>query len=720
MRISYRHIKRYKEIAQVMVKYGFSFIIERINKEGSGSKIDVSSSEPKDDIKNMTSGQRLRLALQELGPTYIKMGQILSTRRDLLDQDMIDELVKLRDDVETFDTDVAMAIIEEETGRNIEEIFSEFDKEPIAAASIGQVYNAVLKDGEKVVIKVQRPDIEETIKSDLEILKRVSGSIQDIIKDYNIDMKEMLEELSSQLLRELDYNFEAVNAVKMKRIFQNSDEVYIPEIHMEYTTKRVLIMERIEGIKLSDIDLIREKGWDTKKIAHIGVKAFLRQVFDFGFFHADQHPGNIFVLSESQIAYIDFGMIGMVDNHIGVKAFLRQVFDFGFFHADQHPGNIFVLSESQIAYIDFGMIGMVDNRTLNFLNKFALAASFGMIGMVDNRTLNFLNKFALAASEKNVDKIVRVLTEIDAIGEETDIEGFKGEMLYMIHYYYDIPLERISIGTVLNEIFRFFRKYKITMPPQLITLAKTIITLEGTARTLDPEFSAREISRAFIKNYYKSKINPKNIVMETRGNIEDILLEGTARTLDPEFSAREISRAFIKNYYKSKINPKNIVMETRGNIEDILLDLKNLPKQIKNVLRIVEKNNVKISVEEVKMTRIEDCIKELTTQMTMALVLASIIVGSSLIIASPNIERNMGIKYMAIAGFFVSFIIGTTQMTMALVLASIIVGSSLIIASPNIERNMGIKYMAIAGFFVSFIIGLILVIEIVKVKLKKR
>lgn len=262
-----------------------------------------------------------------------------------------------------------------------------------------------------------------------------------------------------------------------------------------------------------------------------------------------------------------------------------------------------MLSESQIAYIDFGMIGMVDNRTLNFLNK-----------------------FALAASEKNVDKIVRVLTEIDAIGEETDIEGFKGEMLYMIHYYYDIPLEKISIGTVLNEIFRFFRKYKITMPPQLITLAKTIITLEGTARTLDPEFSAREISKAFIKNYYKSRINPKNIAMETKGNIEDILL-----------------------------------------------DLKNLPKQIKNVLKIIEKNNVKISVEEVKMTRIEDCLKELTTQMTMALVLASIIVGSSLIIASPNIES-----------------------------------------------NMGIKYMAIAGFFISFIIGLILVIEIVKVKIKKR
>ncbi len=697
MRISYRHIKRYKEIAQVMVKYGFSFIIERINKEGTGSKIDVSSSEPKDDIKNMTSGQRLRLALQELGPTYIKMGQILSTRRDLLDQDMIDELVKLRDDVETFDTDIAMAIIEEETGRSIDEIFSEFDKEPVAAASIGQVYNAVLKDGEKVVIKVQRPDIEETIKSDLEILKRVSGSIQDIIKDYNIDMKDMLEELSSQLLRELDYNFEtiksdleilkrvsgsiqdiikdynidmkdmleelssqllreldynfeAVNAVKMKGIFKNSDEVYIPEMHMEYTTKRILVMERIEGIKLSDIDLIREKGWDTKKIAHIGVKAFLRQVFDYGFFHADQHPGNIFVLSESQIAYIDFGMIGMVDN-----------------------------------------------RTLNFLNKFALAASEKNI----DKIVRVLTEIDAIGDETDVegfkgemlymihyyydipldrisigtviDKIVRVLTEIDAIGDETDVEGFKGEMLYMIHYYYDIPLDRISIGTVLNEIFRFFRKYKITMPPQDVEGFKGEMLYmihyyyDIPLDRISIGTVLNEIFRFFRK--YKITMPPQLITLAKTV----ITLEGTARTLDPEFSAREISKAFIKNYYKNRINPKNIAMEARGNIEDIALDLKNLPKQIKNVLRIIEKNNVKISVEEVKMTRIEDCIKELTTQMTMALVLASIIVGSSLIIASPNIEK-----------------------------------------------NMGIKYMAIAGFFISFIIGLILVIEIVKVKLKKR
>lgn len=394
MRISYRHIKRYKEIAQVMIKYGFSFIIERINKDGSSSKIDVNSSEPREDIKNMTSGQRLRLALQELGPTYIKLGQILSTRRDLLDQDIIDELKKLRDNVKTFDTDIAIAIIEEEIGEEIENIFSEFDKEPVAAASIGQVYNAVLKSGEKVVVKVQRPDIEGTIKSDLEILKRVTSSIQDIIKDYNVDMKEMVEELSSQLLRELDYNFEAVNAIKMKKIFEYSEEVYIPQMHMEYTTKKVLIMERIEGIKLSDIDLIRKKGWDTKKIAKIGVKAFLKQVFSYGFFHADQHPGNIFVLGESKIAYIDFGMIGIIDN----------------------------------------------------------------------RMLNFLNKFALAASEKNVEKIVRVLSDIDAITDETDIEGFKQEMLYMIHYYYDVPLERISISTILNEVFRFFRKYKIVMP----------------------------------------------------------------------------------------------------------------------------------------------------------------------------------------------------------------------------------------------------------------
>lgn len=540
MRISYRHIKRYREIAQVMIKYGFSFIIERINKD-NGSKVDIDSTEPVDDIKKMTSGERLRYALQELGPTYVKMGQILSTRRDLLDKDMIEELEKLRDDVSFFETETAMKIIEDEIKMPVDEIFESISSEPIAAASIGQVYEATLKTGESVIVKVQRPGIENTIKSDLEILKRVSDSAQDVVADYNINLKDVIEELSTQLLRELDYNYEAINAVKMKKMFQYSEHVYIPEIYMEYTTKRVLVMEKINGVKVSDIETIKEKGWDPVKIADIGVKSFIMQVLTHGFFHADPHPGNIFVIDKEKIAYIDFGMIGIIDK----------------------------------------------------------------------KTLKHLNQFAIACINKDVDRIAYVLYEMDSIDENTDMESFRQEIMYMIHYYYDVPIEKISFGSIIGEVFSFFRKYRVKMPSQLVTLAKTIITLEGTGRMLNPGFSVKGISREFAKNYYKESLNPKNIAKEKKQEAEEMFH-----------------------------------------------DFKSMPKQIKGVLRVLEKNNLKITIEDVKMRRIEDCLKEMTTQMSMSLVLAALIVGSSLIIASPNLESSRTIKIMSFFGFFTSFIVG--------------------------------------------------------------
>ena len=541
MKISYRYMKRYREIAHVMIKYGFSFIIERINKEGPSNKVEIGEDEQIANIRNMPSGMRLRMALQELGPTYIKMGQIMSTRRDLFDEDTLRELKKLTDDVEQFETEKAILIIEEETGKTINELFSFFNKEPIAAASIGQVYEAILKSGENVIVKVQRPGIEEIIKADIDILKNIAGPVQDVVREYNIDLLGVIDELSTQLLRELDYNFEAVNTIKMKHMFKDSDEVYIPDIYFEYTTKRVLVMEKINGVKLSDIDEIKRNNWDTVKIADIGVRSFIKQVLSYGFFHADPHPGNIFVINENKIAYIDFGMTGIIDR----------------------------------------------------------------------KTLDFLNKFILACVDKNVEHIVRLLIEIDAIDTNADILGFKQEMMYMLHYYYDVPIEKMSIGNMITEIFSFFRKYGIKVPPQLVTLAKTAITLEGTGRMLNPNFSAKGIGKEFLMYYYKNRLNPKNIISDTK-------------------------------------------ME----VDDMVFDMKHIPKHIRRVLKKIEKEDIKISVENIKIGRIESLLNEITTQLTMALVLAAIIVGSSLIISSPNIEKIAAIRYMAMAGFFMSFIIG--------------------------------------------------------------
>lgn len=539
MRISYKNLKRYRQIAQVLIKYGFSYVVEKLNIEGVAYKIQITN--PPEEIKNMSTGERIRKAFEELGPTYVKLGQILSTRKDLFDQDIIDELTKLRDNVEVFDTTVAKEIFLSEVGLSVDKVFRDFNDKPMAAASIGQVYEATLKSGEDVIVKIQRPNIENTIKSDIEILQSIASVIKDFKKDIDVDLSPIIEEFQTQLIRELDYNFEAINAAKFKRMFEDSENVYIPQVYSEYTTTKVLVMEKIIGVKLSDTEYIKELGWDVERISEIGVQSLFKQIFEHGFFHADPHPGNIFVVSSNCISYIDFGMVGIIDK----------------------------------------------------------------------KTLTLLNEIALAAVEKNVDRIIYLLIEIDAIDSDVDTSGLRQDLLYLIHYYYDVPVDKLSIGDILNEVFRFFRKYKVTMPSQLTTLAKTVITLEGTGRGLSPNFSVSSIGSEFLKHYYLSKFSPERILINSKQSLDEILV-----------------------------------------------DVRTIPKQLKVILRNLEKNNIKVQIEDVKISRLEACISDLATQLSLSLVLASIVVGSSLIIASPNIENNIWIKLMAFAGFFVSFIIG--------------------------------------------------------------
>lgn len=541
MKINYKNIKRYKEILHILIKYGFGFAVEKLNMDHVAYKIPITK--PNEELQYMTTGERIRKAFEELGPTYVKLGQILSTRNDIFDQDIIDELSKLRDNVEVFSTDIAKEIFVSETKLNIEDVFKEFNEVPIAAASIGQVYEAKLYSGEDVIIKIQRPNIERTIKADLEILQSGASILNDIVKENETNFEKILEEFKVQLLRELDYNFEAINAMKFYEIFKDSEEVYIPKIYSEYTTKRVLVMEKIIGVKLSDISKIKKFGWDTDNISKIGVKALFKQVFECGFFHADPHPGNIFVLNSNCISYIDFGMIGIVDK----------------------------------------------------------------------KTFNSLNNIVLAAVQKNADKIIFLLEDMGITKTTVDKDALKLDLLYLLHYYYDVPLDKISLSDILNEIFMFFRKYNIAMPTELTTLAKTIITLEGTARELNPNFTVYSIGQEFIRYYYNNRLNPKALFDSSKDSIEDIYL-----------------------------------------------DLKTIPKQLRVILKNIEKNNIKIHIDDIKAPKLEEQLSDLTTNISLSLVLASLVVGSSLIIASPNIEQSVWIRYLALAGFLVSFVLGLT------------------------------------------------------------
>lgn len=305
-----RHINRYREVVSVLARHGFGLILEEmglINLLSLPKRIFRTEEE----VDPQTLGERLRKALEELGPTYVKMGQIASTRPDILPEYMINELEKLQDQVPHFSFNEASKIIEAELGAVPSQIFKEFDETPIAAASIGQVHYAVLKSGEEVAVKVQRPMIAHTIETDLEILLDLAGLAERKIEwAEHYHVREMVEEFARSLRCELDYSIEGRNAEKIKKQFTKDSTIQIPKVYWEYSKKKVLTLEFMRGIKLSQIENIENLGYNREVLAENLIKAMFKQILLEGFFHGDPHPGNIFVLPGQIISFIDFGMVG--------------------------------------------------------------------------------------------------------------------------------------------------------------------------------------------------------------------------------------------------------------------------------------------------------------------------------------------------------------------------------------------------------------------------
>jgi ubiquinone biosynthesis protein len=538
IKTGYRNLKRSRSIVQVLLKYGFSFVVEKLKIDGIAYKMPLT---PNKEIQNMSTGERVRRAIEELGPTFVKLGQIMSTRTDLLDPDIIEELSKLQNNVKSFDIKEARDTFVSEIGVEIEEAFDDFNEIPVGSASIGQAYVAKLKNGKDVIVKIQRPNIESIIKSDLEMLHLIGKVIEEYYKETVVDFSEVIEEFSITIMRELDYTFEARNCEKFREIFKNDTHVYIPKIYWNMSSKKVLVMEKINGISVSDMNSIKSMGWDTKEIANVGAMSFMKQVFFHGFFHADPHPGNIFAIGKGKIAFIDFGIVGLIDNI----------------------------------------------------------------------TLNFITDIFFASINKDIDKIIDSLIELDAISEDTNVRKLREEISFFIHYYYDMPIKLINITEILNEFMRFSRKNKVKLPSQFSLLARAIVTLEGTAKKLNPDFALSTI----VKN-------------------------------------------FIKEFYLNKFKPDKVLLKSKSYIEQVLIDFKIIPRQIKLLLRHLEKNEVKFTIDEIKFTNLEKEINNMTNKLAVSLILSSTIVGSSMIITTKTGPSIKGYPILGIVGFLIATIMG--------------------------------------------------------------
>jgi ubiquinone biosynthesis protein len=305
-----RRINRYRDIAVAMMSQGFGYIVEEI---GLIRKLPFSEQIfPSYAHKNIKSlGERVRLVLEQLGPTYIKLGQIASTRQDLFPPEIIRELEKLQDNAPSFPLTQVNEIIQQELGAPLEEIYRQFDLTPLAAASIGQVHQAVLQSGEKVAVKIQRPDIAATIETDLEILYNLVSLVERRFKwAENYQIVDLVTEFSKSLRNELDYTIEARNAKKIAQQFTEEPHFYIPKVYNHYSTKKVLTTEYLEGIKINETDKLTQHGYNRHDLAERFVSGILHQIFIAGLFHGDPHPGNVVVLADGTIALLDFGMVG--------------------------------------------------------------------------------------------------------------------------------------------------------------------------------------------------------------------------------------------------------------------------------------------------------------------------------------------------------------------------------------------------------------------------
>ncbi|MDP4154452.1 MAG: AarF/ABC1/UbiB kinase family protein [Bacillota bacterium] len=312
-----RHLQRYREIVNAFIRHGFGFTIKELGLSELLSFPKRFFPEGTKGSFNKSTGERIRLFLEELGPTFVKIGQVASTRYDVLPADIISELENLQDQAPPFSYETVQKIIEDELGHPIADLFKEFNEDPLAAASIGQVHYAVLKTGEAVAIKIQRPNMKGTIETDLEILQDLA-----LLAEQRLDwaahyqIRDIVDELAKSLLEELDYSIEGRNSEKIAYQFKNDPGIVIPKVYWEYTTKKVLTMEYVEGIKLNEAEKLKEAGNNPKELAKNVVNSILKQILVEGYFHGDPHPGNVLALPGDNIVFLDFGMVGRLSSEM--------------------------------------------------------------------------------------------------------------------------------------------------------------------------------------------------------------------------------------------------------------------------------------------------------------------------------------------------------------------------------------------------------------------
>jgi len=429
---------------------------------------------------------QIRQLLTKLGPAFIKIGQALSTRPDVVPASYMDELSQLQDQLPAFPNEQAFRFIQEELGATPLEIYAEISADPIAAASLGQVYKGKLRTGEQVAIKVQRPGINEAIALDMYILRGIAAWAMQNFAFIRTNLVAILDEFASRIFEEMDYTCEGANADRFAEYYGQVAEIYVPKIYWEYTAHRVLTMEWIEGTKLTELEKIKQMGFDSRHIIEVGVQCSLRQLLDQGFFHADPHPGNLLVMNNGKLAYLDFGMMSQVS-----------------------PEQRYGLIEAIIHLV---------NRDFEALSK-------------DYVKLGFLD------SSVDLDVITPALAKVfnEALGASVAELDFKEMTDQLSQIMYDYPFQ---------------------VPAYYALIIRSLVTLEGIALNVDPNFKVLSVAYPYVANRLLTDTNP-----DLRNSLKDLLFR------DGEFRWARLEN-LLRN---AQSNQDYNLKETIHQVSDFLL-----------------------------------------------------------------------------------------------------------------------------------------------------
>ncbi|KLK88157.1 ubiquinone biosynthesis protein [Methanoculleus sediminis] len=529
-------LRRYRQIADVLVKYGFGVLVEEVIPGAERLRVFRRAPEEKRSVY-----ERIRLAVEELGPTYIKFGQIMSTRRELLPPELIEELQKLQDRVAPVPFAEIRPVIMEYCP-NLEECFDIIEEEPVAAASLSQVHRAVTRDGHVVALKVQRPGIVDLIETDLLILQSLVTRVESIFPDLRVyNLQGMMDEFSVQIRRELDFTQDGANAERLRRNLQDLECVKIPRIYWQISGPRLLAMDYVEGVRIDDVEAIRALGLFPEEIADTGFAAYVRQIFVDGFFHGDPHPGNLLVTELGEIVFLDYGIVGV----------LRP--------------------ERRRVFVDL----------------------------------------LLAMTRKDVAGVITALGKIDVRINPADLDAVKDDLYLVMLDYREMKLERVNFAIAIRGLTDTLRRYHIRVPSTLMLMMKVIVMVMDVGTRLDPAFN------------FDQRIRP-------------YLLEIAAQ---------------------QRLSPENVTGAVRS-IVDAAEGLLAIPGNVNETLKTLSEGTVTLELENHDLDRIVGVIDRTSDKIIVGVVVAAIVVGSSLVLRIADIPVPGYVSVLATLGYVFAVIVG--------------------------------------------------------------